>query len=72
MLGRLVAVVEVLPEQIVHVAQEEEEDGELLYLDLEECLLEQELEERGPPHEDAGGEGEPLVVGDGLVDGVPQ
>ena len=56
----------------MHVAQEEEEDGELLYLDLEECLLEQELEERGPPHEDAGGEGEPLVVGDGLVDGVPQ
>ena len=56
----------------MHVAQEEEEDGELLYLDLEECLLEQELYEGGPPHQDAGREREPLVVGDGLVDGVPQ
>ena len=68
----VVVEVEVLPEQIVHVTQQEEEDGEFLNLKLEECLLQQELEERGAPHEDTGGEGEPLVVGDGLMDGVPQ
>ena len=61
----------VIPEQVVHVTQQKQEDREFLYLDPEECLLQQELYEGGPPHQDAGREREPLVVGDGLVDSVP-
>ena len=55
----------------MHVTQEEEKHGEFLNLDLDECFLQQELDERRSPHEDTGGQREPLVVGDGLVHRVP-
>ena len=53
------------------MTQEEEKDRELLYLDLYECFLQEQLDEGRSPHEDAGGQREPLVVGDGLVHRVP-
>ena len=53
------------------MAQQEEKHRELLDLDLGECLLQEQLDEGRPPHEDAGGQREPLVVGDGLVHRVP-
>ena len=53
------------------MTQEEEKHGEFLNLDLDECFLQQELDERRSPHEDTGGQREPLVVGDGLVHRVP-
>ena len=73
------------PQQVVGVAQEEEEhtdgqpeveaqvdevtelvDGELLVVnDLP--AGEEPLGEAGPPHDDAGAQGQPLVVGDDLV-----
>ena len=40
----------------MHVAQEEEKDRELLYLEEEECFLQEELDEGGSPHEDTGGQ----------------
>ena len=40
-------------------------------LNLDECFLQEELDEGGSPHEDTGGQREPLVVGDGLVHRVP-
>ena len=55
----------------MHVTQEEEKDRELLYLDLYECFLQEELDEGRSPHEDTGGEREPLVVRDCLVHRVP-
>ena len=55
----------------MHVTQEEEKHRELLNLDLDECFLQQELDEGRSPHEDTSGQGEPLVVGDGLVNRVP-
>ena len=55
------------PEQIMHVAQQEEKYRELLNLDQNECFLQEELDEGGSPHEDTSGQREPLVVGDCLV-----
>ena len=56
----------------MHVTQQKEKhrDG-LREAELGEGLLQEELEEGGAPHEHAGGEREPLVVGDGLVLRVP-
>ena len=59
------------PEQIMHVAQQEEKYRELLNLDQNECFLQEELDEGRSPHEDTGGQREPLVVGDCLVHSVP-
>ena len=59
------------PEQIVHVAQQEEKYRELLDLDQDECFLQEELDEGRSPHEDTSGQREPLVVGDCLVHRVP-
>ena len=58
----------------MHVSQEKEKHRNRLmktYLALCECFLQQQLNERGAPHEDTSCQGEPLVVGDGLMLGVP-
>ena len=55
----------------MHVTQEEEKHRELLNLDLDEGFLQEELDEGRSPHEDTGGQREPLVVGDCLVHRVP-
>ena len=55
----------------MHVAQQEEKHRELLDLDLDESFLQEELDEGRSPHEDTGGQREPLVVGDCLVHCVP-
>ena len=45
-----------LPEQIMHVTQEEEKHRELLNLDLDEGFLQEELDEGRSPHENTGGQ----------------
>ena len=60
-----------LPQKVVHVAQQKEEHWDRLRKLENKGLLQHELDEGGPPHEHAGSQGQPLVMGDGLVLRVP-
>ena len=56
----------------MHVAQQKKEHRYRLWkLDVIERLLQHELHKGGPPHEHTGGQGQPLVVRDGLMLSVP-
>ena len=61
-----------LPQKIVHMSKKKEEDWDMFReADLGDGFLQQQLYEAGTPHDHAGGQCQPLVVGDGLVRGVP-
>ena len=64
-----------LPQKIVHMSKKKKEDWNMFWkTDLGFAwhgFLEEQLNEAGPPHDNTGGQGQPLVVGDGLVLCVP-
>ena len=56
----------------MHVSQEKKENWDWFRkLNLCEWLFQEKLNKRWAPHEDTGGQGQPLVVGDCLVARVP-
>ena len=58
------------PQQVVGVAQEEEEHGDDEGRVDDVPLGQDPLDQGGTPHQDAGSQGQPLVVGDNLETGI--
>ena len=59
------------PEQVVGVAEEEEEDGDGEPVGDHAPLGHHPLQETGTPHHNARRQGQPLVVGDVVIGGGP-